>query len=248
MIILISPSKTLDFSSPAKDNYTTPLFIKDSCSLISELKKLSVKQICNLMSISDKLGELNFNRYHKFSRTFTTKNSREAIYAFRGDVYEGLSADSLTTKDIEYAQEHLRILSGLYGLLRPLDLIQPYRLEMGIKLANKEGKNLYQFWENKITEAIEKDSTTIINLASQEYFKAINTKVLSQKIITPIFKEKKGDSYKVIALLAKKARGLMSRYIIQNRLTKIEDIKNFSEAGYKFIPSFSDEFEWVFTR
>jgi cytoplasmic iron level regulating protein YaaA (DUF328/UPF0246 family) len=253
MIVLISPSKTLDFAKKSGVDFTIPDFLNESVKLINNLQKLSVPNICKLMDISPKLGELNFQRYQDFHTPFTQENAKQAIYAFMGDVYEGLDATSLTKPNIKYAQKHLRIISGLYGLLRPLDLIQPYRLEMGTKFANKSGKNLYEFWGDKITnklnELLKDDKTPIIvNLASVEYFSAINKKILNGNIVTPIFKENKNGSYKVIALFAKKARGTMASYIIKNKVDSIAGLKKFSEDGYKFNSSLSSKNELVFVR
>ncbi len=253
MIIIISPSKTLNFSDITEGEYTNPDFLENSQILIDKLKKLSVKKICTLMDISEKLSELNWQRYHDFATPFAPHNAKQALYAFQGDVYDGLQAETLTRSDIKYASAHLRIISGLYGLLKPLDLIQPYRLEMGTKLANKNGKDLYQFWGNKITDKLNEmlkadKAPVVINLASVEYFKAVNTKILNARIITPVFKEKKADGYKIVALFAKRARGMMAGYIIKNHLKNIEDIKNFQEGGYKFNPILSTDYEWVFTR
>ncbi len=255
MLILISPSKTLDLSNDSKDKNlvesTIPSFLEDSNKLIKILKKLSVKDISKLMSLSDKLSQLNFQRYQTFKTPFTNDNAKQAIFAFKGDVYDGLAADKLSTKEIEYAQRHLRILSGLYGLLRPLDLIQPYRLEMGIKLKNDSGKDLYKFWDDKITNNINillSQNEVLVNLASNEYFKAVQKKSITNNIITPVFKEGKNGTYKIVMLYAKQARGMMANYIIKNQIKNPEDIKKFDYAGYKFNKSLSNKDEFVFTR
>lgn len=251
MIIVLSPSKTLDFDTKINADFTSHDFMAESQELITNLRKLSVPKISKLMDLSEKLSELNYNRYHDFSPPFTAQNARQAIYAFKGDVYDGLKVEEFKSADIKYAQKHLRIISGLYGLLCPLDLMQPYRLEMGTKLANKKGKDLYKFWGDKITNAINTaldDSKILVNLASVEYFKAVNSKLVNAEIITPIFKEKKGDNYKVIALFAKQARGTMAAYIIKNRVETVVQLKKFKEAGYKFSASLSKGNELVFVR
>ena len=250
MIIVISPSKTLDFSGEISGGYTIPDFLDKSEELISVLRKLPAAKIASLMDISEKLSKLNWQRYKDFSVPFTPANARQALYAFKGDVYEGLAAHEFSKDDAQYAQSHLRIISGLYGLLRPLDLIQPYRLEMGTKLANKNGRNLYKFWGDQITEKLNEvlQGGVLVNLASEKYFKAVNKKLLQGKIITPIFKEKKGKDYKIVSFYAKKARGLMAAYIIKNRVEAAEDIAHFNESGYKFNKALSGADEFVFTR
>jgi len=199
------------------------------------------------------LGSLNFGRYQDWQPSFTTDNAKQALLAFKGDVYTGLQAEEMSEDDLQWAQNHLRILSGLYGLLRPLDLMQPYRLEMGTKFANAGGKNLYEFWGEKITEGLNAElakqpTPVLINLASNEYFKAVKPKVLNAEIITPVFKDWKNDKYKIISFFAKKARGLMSQYIIKNRIEDAEQIKQFALAGYQYNEAMSSAKEWVFTR
>ncbi|MDO3388703.1 peroxide stress protein YaaA [Gilvimarinus sp. SDUM040013] len=254
MLIVISPAKTLDFDTPpVTDKSSTPDFLNDSRALIKELRNLSPADISGLMSISDKLGVLNFDRFQAFKTPFTEKNAKQAVLAFQGDVYTGLNAGSFKARDFDFAQKHLRILSGLYGLLRPLDLIQAYRLEMGTKFSNARGDNLYQFWGDSLTRALnqqlaEQKSRILINLASNEYFKAVKTKQLDADVITPVFKDWKNGQYKIISFFAKKARGLMSAYIIENRIKKAEQIKAFDVDGYSFAPELSSEREWVFTR
>ena len=254
MIIVISPAKTLDFeSSPITQEHTQPNFLDDSARLIDELRKLEPDQIGKLMSISPKLAVLNSNRYFAWKRPFNMENAKQAVLAFKGDVYTGLDAETLTAAELAFAQDHLRILSGLYGVLRPLDLIQAYRLEMGTQFKNPRGNNLYEFWGDKITQVLNQDlkkqkSDILINLASNEYFQSIQTNKLNARIITPVFKDQKNGVYKVISFFAKKARGLMSRYIIQNRLTNPEDIKRFDFSGYQFSENASSQDEWVFTR
>jgi len=254
MIIVISPAKTLDFETPAPtEQFTMPDFLDDSASLIDQLRTLEPDQIGRLMSISSKLAVLNSNRYYEWTRPFNQKNAKQALYAFKGDVYTGLDAETLTVKDVEFAQEHLRILSGLYGILRPLDLMQPYRLEMGTQLKNKRGNNLYEFWGGMLNDAINHElqtqrSDTLINLASNEYFKSVKTDSLNATVITPVFKDEKNGVYKIISFYAKKARGLMSRYIVQNKLTTPDGIKRFDVAGYRFNATESNDSEWIFMR
>lgn len=254
MIIVISPAKTLDFETPpVTHEYTQPGFLDDSAELIDELRKLEPDQVGKLMSISPKLALLNSNRYFSWKRPFTLKNAKQAVLAFKGDVYMGLDADTLTATELAFAQDHLRILSGLYGVLRPLDLIQAYRLEMGTQFKNPRGNNLYEFWGDKIAQALNQEMTKqksdiLINLASIEYFQSIQPNTLNARIITPIFKDQKNGVYKIISFFAKKARGLMSRYIIQNKITNPEDIQRFDVTGYRFSENDSGKNEWIFTR
>ena len=254
MIIVISSAKTLDFETlPITRQHTLPAFLDHSKKLIDELRKLEPDQIGKLMSISPKLAALNSNRYYEWSLPFTTDNAKQAIFSFKGDVYTGLDADTLKPAELAFAQDHLRILSGLYGVLRPLDLMQPYRLEMGTLFKNQRGNNLYEFWGDTITESINQDlkkqnTELLINLASNEYFKSIRTGKLNARIITPVFHDQKNGVYKIISFFAKKARGLMSRYIIQNKLTNPEDIKGFDLAGYQFSKNIQHGDEWIFTR
>jgi len=254
MLTVISPAKTLDYDSPLTTaEYSLPDYLEDSAELISELRKLSPPQVSELMGISDKLGALNFGRYLDWQSEFTPDNARPAILAFKGDVYTGLAVESLSESDLQWAQQHLRILSGLYGLLRPLDLMQPYRLEMGTKLTNPKGKDLYQFWGGKITEGLNAElgsmkTPVLVNLASNEYFKSVMPGKLNAEIITPVFKDWKGGKYKIISFYAKKARGLMSRYLIEHRIDDAERLKEFDYAGYAYQPAMSSAREWVFTR
>jgi len=250
MLALLSPSKTLDFTTcKTSGKALAPALLSDSEILIKELKKLKEEDIAKLMGISKKLAKLNYERFQQFSVPFTKKNSKQAIKAFKGDVYEGLAADSFTENDFKEAHEKIAILSGLYGLIKPLDLIQPYRLEMGTKLKNPRGKNLYEFWGAKITEEINKlEKDILVNLASDEYFKVVNTSKLKAKLLKTTFKEKKGKNYKVIGLFAKKARGMMARFIIKNRIKNIDDLKKFTDSGYKFNPLMSTASELVFVR
>ena len=254
MLIVLSPAKTLDFESPIKVNKTTePDFIPRSAELISTLRTMPPAQIGSLMSISDSLAQLNVARYASWSKKFTPDNSRPAMLAFDGDVYEGLDARSLSARQLDWAQKHLRILSGLYGLLRPLDLMQPYRLEMGTRLATKRGKDLYAFWGDQITEALNESLTVakaqaLVNLASEEYFKSVKPAKLDRPVITPVFEEWKGGGYKIVSFFAKRARGLMARYAIEHKLTKPEQLKDFDSEGYAFDAKASNEARWIFRR
>lgn len=251
MLIVISPAKTLDFETqPSTENHSQPRFLANSQSLIDELKHLSTADIATLMKLSDKLAALNMARFQTWHTPFNLDNAKQAVLAFKGDVYTGLDADTLDAAGLEFAQSHLRILSGLYGVLRPLDLMQPYRLEMGTKFANKKGKDLYQFWASQLRESIESELTDgiLINLASNEYFKAVEAKKLNARIITPVFMDWKNGQYKIISFYAKKARGLMSRYIIDHKIIEPESIKQFDSEGYKFSPEMSGTDEWVFLR
>lgn len=254
MLLLISPAKTLDLETPAPTaDFTQADFLKESKQLIRELRVLAPQDISRLMSISDKLGALNFDRFANWKTPFTPTNAKQALFAFQGDVYTGMQADTFSADDIAFAQQHLRILSGLYGLLRPLDLMQAYRLEMGTGFANSRGKNLYEFWGDAITTAINQQlaalhSSVVINLASNEYFSAVKPKLLKAEIITPIFKDYKNGQYKIISFFAKKARGMMSAYIIQHKIRNPEAIKQFDVAGYGFDAAQSSERDWVFTR
>lgn len=224
-------------------------FDKESAALIKELKKLKATDIQNLMKVSPKIAELNAERFNTWKLPFSSDNAKAAVFAFKGDVYTGLEAETFNEEQLLFAQEKLSMLSGLYGLLRPLDLMQAYRLEMGTKFANKKGKNLYEFWGTKITQEINRRETDVlINLASNEYFKAVDKKTLKAEIITPVFKDEKNGVLKVISFFAKKARGMMARFIIQNHINNVEDIKNFNLGGYAFNEALSTDKEWVFTR
>ncbi len=255
MQIIISPAKTLDFETDSGSSVENiPVFLKDSQKLIKILKSFSVQEVASLMNLSDKLASLNASRFQEWGPKFNLSNSKHAVYAFKGDVYTGLEADTLTKAQINFAQKHLFILSGLYGVLRPLDLIKAYRLEMGTKLKNDRGKDLYDFWGDKITDRINEALTTdkkspyLINLASQEYFKVIDEKKLDGEVVTPVFKDFKSGKYKIVSFFAKKARGMMARFIIENKLKDIHDIKAFTTAGYSFNESFSGPRTLVFTR
>ena len=254
MLILISPAKTLDYQSPlATTRYTQPMLLEHSQQLIGVARKLSAPQIKALMGISDKLADLNVTRFHDWHPDFTPENARQAILAFKGDVYTGLQAETFSEADFDFAQKHLRMLSGLYGVLRPLDLMQPYRLEMGIRLENPRGKDLYQFWGEEITHTLnaalhDQGDDIVVNLASDEYFRSVKPKALKGQIIKPVFLDEKNGKFKVISFYAKKARGLMSRYIIENRLSKPEQLTGFDSEGYFFDAESSSAEELVFKR
>ncbi|NUY57139.1 peroxide stress protein YaaA [Salinivibrio sp. EAGSL] len=254
MLIVVSPAKTLDYESPLPtERYTKPQFTPHSEALIAVCRQLTPADIGSLMKVSDKIASLNAVRFAEWSPTFTPDNARPAALAFKGDVYTGLDANSMSEQDFDWAQAHFRMLSGLYGLLRPLDLMQPYRLEMGTKLATPRGDNLYQFWGDIITDALNEtlatqDNPLLVNLASNEYFKAVNKKKLAGDIITPVFKDCKNGQYKVISFYAKKARGMMARYLIDQRATSVTDIKGFDVAGYYFSEELSKGNELVFLR
>jgi cytoplasmic iron level regulating protein YaaA (DUF328/UPF0246 family) len=254
MLTIISPAKTLDYESPlATKRFSQPELLDKSSQLISIARKLTPAQISSLMGISDKLALLNAERFNDWQPDFSPENARQAILAFKGDVYTGLQAEDFSEKDFEFAQDHLRMLSGLYGLLRPLDLMMPYRLEMGIRLENTQGTNLYAFWGDLLTEKLNKllaqqGDKVLINLASDEYFKAVKPAKLDGEIIKPVFLDQKNGNYKVISFYAKKARGLMSRFIIKERLTKVSQLRDFSLEGYQYDPARSEGNELVFAR
>ncbi|WAT00213.1 peroxide stress protein YaaA [Rouxiella chamberiensis] len=254
MLTIISPAKTLDYESElATRRYTQPELLDKSSQLISIAKKLSPAEIASLMGISDKLAHLNAERFNSWQPDFTPENARQAILAFKGDVYTGLQAENFSERDFDFAQQHLRMLSGLYGLLRPLDLMQPYRLEMGIRLKNTEGSNLYHFWGDLLTEKLnailkQQGDNLLVNLASDEYFKAVKPSKLEGEIIKPVFLDEKNGQFKVISFYAKKARGLMSRFIIQERLTQRKQLQEFDLEGYQFDSARSQGNELVFTR
>jgi len=254
MLIVVSPAKTLDYETPAKTKvFTVPDYLSDSQELINRLRRFSALDISELMKVSSKIAELNFDRYEIWTKRFTEKNAKQAALAFKGDVYTGLDAESFNANDFKFAQNHFRILSGLYGLLRPLDLMKAYRLEMGTKLKTDRGNNLYEFWGSTITDGLNSQlkkikSQYLINLASNEYFKSVITKDLNAEIITPEFKEFKNGDYKMIGIFAKKARGMLSRYIIKNRLSDPKDMRSFNEDGYTLNKKFSTDQKMVFTR
>ena len=254
MLAVISPAKTLDFETPSLTNSSScPEFLDHSQNLINKLRTLSESKLCSLMSISSKLAALNEQRYQDWSLPCTTSNAKQAIMAFKGDVYTGFTFEKYNEKDFAYAQKHLRILSGLYGLLRPLDLIQPYRLEMGTKLATPQGKDLYEFWGSTLTNALNsaiKHSgiQILVNLASNEYYNVVDKPALRGRVITPVFKDQKRGHFKVISFFAKKARGAMSDYLVRHRISEPEGLKEFKGLGYRFNPNLTSDDNWVFTR
>ncbi len=253
MLFIVSPSKSLNFDpSPIKE-YTDPQLGDHSQQLIDILKKKSKKSIQELMGISDKLGQLNYERYRSYGSEKSIADQKQAVLAFTGDVYTGMQTESFTKKDLKFAQKHLRILSGLYGILKPLDAIQPYRLEMGTNLKNKKGKNLYHFWGDQVTDMINEDlskykSKILVNLASNEYFKVINKKKLEADILDIDFREYRGDTLKFISFNAKKARGMMFHYAVKNNIKKPEDLKGFNYEDYSFSKENSNENKWCFVR
>ena len=249
MLAVISPSKTQDFSTPDIQAHTLTRQLHESEVLVNILKQKTQIELSKLMSISEKLAHLNYTRFQDFATPFDFSNAKQALLAFKGDVYTGIDVPNLSKKDLEFAQDHLRMLSGLYGVIRPLDLIAPYRLEMGTRLQNPKGKNLYEFWGDKISKLLNEDeSEVIINLASNEYFKGIDQKALKAQIINIVFKEFKGDKYKIIGIYAKRARGLMVQYMVKNRIENPQDLKAFSLEDYRFQQDLSDDTTWVFTR
>jgi cytoplasmic iron level regulating protein YaaA (DUF328/UPF0246 family) len=253
MIILMNSSKTLDFQKSRISKHTIPEFLKDSEILVRKLRKLSESAFSKLMGVSEKLTKLNVERYANWHTPFKMSNAKQALLAFKGDIYNGMETENYTPKDLEYAQKHLRILSGLHGILRPLDLIQPYRLEMATKLTTARGNNLYSFWGTQINGSLQallkqEGSGLVVNLCSAEYFKAIKPQLLDATVITPVFKEFRKGSYRIVAIYAKKARGFMCNYIIQNHLKRVEDIKSFNLEGYQFNKKISSNHDWIFTR
>ena len=254
MITIISPAKNLNVSKQKSTfSYTLPDFLDEAHHLVNELRTMNTSDIAKLMEVNHKIAELTFQRYASWSLPFNRDNAKEAILMFNGEVYNGLKASDLSEDEMMFAQEHVRILSGLYGVLRPLDLIQPYRLEMGKKLETSNASTLYEFWNTKISEKLNQELSkmndpVLINLASNEYFKSVKPDLIRARIVEPVFKELKGDSYKTIAVYAKKARGLMTRFIIQNKLRDVEQLKLFDTEGYFYNENLSDKNVWVFTR
>lgn len=254
MLILLSPAKSLDFKTPITSvAVSEPVFLDEANQLAEQMRMFSPAQIAVLMSISDALADLNFQRFSLWSLAPNADQTRPAVLAFNGDVYEGLDAKTLSLEDLNFAQEHVGILSGLYGFLRPLDGIQPYRLEMGTRLKNLRGKDLYAFWGDCLTGAVNDHlsgmaSQTVVNLASEEYFKAVRRHQIQAPVIQPVFEDWKGGRYRIISFYAKRARGLMARYAVQNRLTNPEGLKAFDVEGYVFDPQASDSLRWVFRR
>lgn len=254
MLTVISPAKTLDFDTPPATRKTTqPRFLARSAELVEDARAMSPDDIRELMGVSEKIAELNHQRFMDWGRPFNLDNAKQALFAFRGDVYTGLDADSLGTAEQAFAQQHLRILSGLYGVLRPLDLMQAYRLEMGLKFANSGGKNLYEFWGDTLTKELNRDlaksgSKVLVNLASNEYFRAVKPGSLDAEIITPVFKDLKAGKYKIISFFAKKARGQMARFILDKELNDPAGLKKFKTDGYRYNKAESTARELVFTR
>ena len=254
MLTVLSPAKTLDYeTAPITQSATLPRFMDQSALLVEDARGLDPDGIRALMGVSEQIAHLNHERFMNWQSESNSDNAKQAVLAFKGDVYTGLQAETLSEDDLDFAQTRLRILSGLYGLLRPLDLMQPYRLEMGLKFANQRGKNLYEFWGGQLTDTLNADlvsakTDVLINLASNEYFKAVKPKLLNADIITPQFKDLKNGQYKMISFFAKKARGVMARYIIDNRITEPEALKSFSEAGYYYSDAQSQGDQWVFLR
>ena len=254
MLIVISPAKTLDYETPSITNrYSQSDYLQEAQQLIEQMRRFSAEEISTIMAVSDKIAQLNASRFKQWCTPFAPDNAKQAILAFKGDVYSGLDANSFNDGDFQFAQQHLRILSGLYGLLRPLDLMQPYRLEMGRKIETMRGKNLYQFWGDIITtdinqQMLQSNSDYLINLASNEYFKAVKPASIQGEIITPLFKDYKNGSYKIVGVYAKKARGKLSRYIIKNRLSSPEELKSFVDDGYRFNSQLTQGNQWVFSR
>lgn len=254
MLTILSPAKSLDFQTPpTTKKYSQPQFLEQAAELVAKLRHLSENELRELMSISDKLSKLNKERYANWTTPFSLENAKQACLAFTGDVYTGLQADDFSTKDFEYAQDHLRILSGLYGILRPLDLMQAYRLEMGTKPNTKFSVNLPLFWKELVTTALNKElakakEKVLVNLASNEYFAAVDQSALKYPVITPVFKDWKNGQYKIISFFAKKARGMMARYMVMKRVACASDLKNFDWDGYAFTPEQSTETTYLFLR
>jgi len=254
MLAILSPAKTLDYQTPLTTNKSTqPDFNTESKELIATLRKFVPAEIGSLMKISDNLAELNHRRYAEWQNQANEDNARPALFAFKGDVYLGLDAQTLGARDINFAQKHLRVLSGLHGLLRPLDLIQPYRLEMGTRLATRRGSNLYQFWGNKVTDNINKalaqqTSKVLLNLASNEYYQVIQAERIEGRILNINFKELRDGKYRFVSFAAKRARGLMARYMIDNRITRPSQLRQFDVDRYAFNEALSRDDEWIFTR
>lgn len=253
MLVLLSPAKNLDYETPVTtEEFTMPIFLDESQKLINKLKKLKPADIGDLMHLSPKLSDLNYERYQDFETPFTPQNAKQAMFAFNGEVYTGLDAYNLSEEEIQKAQQNVRMLSGLYGLLKPLDLMYPYRLEMGTKFqSSPTKKNLYEFWGSKITEEINKDladHSCVVNLASIEYFKSVKKKELIKPVITPSFKDEKNGQFKTIMMYAKKARGSMAKYVVQQEPQTLEELKAFDTDGYRFEPSLSTELDWTFVR
>lgn len=254
MLYLVSPAKNLDYDTPAhSQTYTQPELVADAQELVDVCVELTPADLSSLMGISDKLAGLNAARFSQWQPEFNQQNSKQAVLAFNGDVYSGMEAQSFSEDELAYTQQHLRILSGLYGLLKPLDLMQPYRLEMGTRLSNPRGKNLYEFWgdiiTNKVNEQLEASgSKYLVNLASTEYFKSVKKKNLNAQLITPSFRDWKNGQYKMISFFAKKARGMMVQYLVKNQIEDVDGLLKFDLAGYEYNPELSKPNEPCFTR
>jgi len=254
MLFVLSPAKALDYETPSvTDRHTTPLFVKQTKALIEILRGYSPQDIAQLMDLSDPLAGLNVARYQSWKPKSTPSNAKQAVLAFNGDVYEGLSAKTLSLADLDWLHDHLGILSGLYGVLRPLDLMQPYRLEMGTQLPTDQGKNLYQFWGSSIAQHLDERARSVgeplvVNLASEEYFKSVDRKALQSPVLTCVFEERKGDQHKVVSFMAKRARGLMVRYAVTHRVSRPEQLQGFDSDGYRYAPEASTAERWVFRR
>jgi len=254
MLIVLSPAKSLDYKTPVQvKTPTLPEFVSESAKLIADLQKLSPQDVAKLMGLSDQLAALNVGRYRDWSKKFTAENSKPAIYAFDGDVYDGFDVKTLNAKDVAFAQDHIRILSGLYGALKPLDLMQAYRLEMGTSFKNVRGKDLYAFWGSRVTDSLKKvlekqKKPVLLNLASEEYFKVLQPKELDCSVIAPVFQDAKDGKYKIISFYAKRARGLMARYVVENRITDPANLKGFNVDGYKYFAAASTLEKPIFRR
>jgi cytoplasmic iron level regulating protein YaaA (DUF328/UPF0246 family) len=254
MLVLLSPAKSLDFETPAPvKKFSEPELLAHSAKLMTTVKKLSPAELCKLMSISEKLGQLNFERNQVWKKSHTLANSKQCLFAFQGDVYQGMKAETMSSTQVTFCNKHVRILSGLYGVLRPLDLMQPYRLEMGTRLATKSGARLYDFWDAEILNLLsaqlkKQKSKLIINLASNEYSTAAKLKQMDAKVVAPVFKDWKNGQYKLISFFAKKARGTMTRFIVDNKITNAKDLEGFDYDGYQFNASMSGELTPTFTR
>ena len=254
MLIVLSPAKSLDYKTPVQvKTPTLPEFVSESAKLIADLQKLSPQDVAKLMGLSDQLAALNVGRYRDWSKKFTAENSKPAIYAFDGDVYDCFDVKTLNAKDVAFAQDHMRILSGLYGALKPLDLMQAYRLEMGTSFKNARGKDLYAFWGSRVTDSLKKvlekqKKPVLLNLASEEYFKVLQPKELDCPVIAPVFQDAKEGKYKIISFYAKRARGLMARYVVENRITDPADLKGFNVDGYKYFAAESTLEKPIFRR
>jgi cytoplasmic iron level regulating protein YaaA (DUF328/UPF0246 family) len=254
MLIVLSPAKTLDYSVDPRSNHTAPQFLSQSSKLIKNLKEKEPKDIASLMGLSDKLATLNFDRYQSWKAAKSVSlDAKPSMLVFKGDVYQGLNAEDFNNKELKFAQKHLRILSGLYGILRPMDIMKPYRLEMGTKLETSKGKNLYEFWgelvqNNVIEELSSQKSDLLINLASKEYFSVLGKMPEFINVVSPVFRDYKNGKYKIISFYAKKARGLMARWVIQNKVTDFEELINFDLAGYEYSKAESTSSEPVFLR